>query len=90
MKTFSLVKKSSFRPTMAQNFRKNIFFGLLIALAFSSTNCDVDIKVVLEQPITVPVSDVVATSLVLTFAPGEEGSPPHHHAGMSHCRITLK
>lgn len=66
---------------MSQQFQRKILFGLIIALAVGTSYSDVDIKVVLEQPLVTPGPDVVATSLVLTFPPGDEGTPPHHHAG---------
>lgn len=62
-------------------FLKNILFGFILTLAFGSSLSDLDIKVVLQQPLVTPSPDVVATALVLTFSPGDEGSPPHFHSG---------
>lgn len=61
--------------------QRKILFGLIITLAFGTSFSDTDIKKVLEQPLVTPFPDVVATSLVLTFAPGDEGTPPHYHPG---------
>lgn len=67
---------------MSQQFERNIFFGFIITLAVvGSSFSDLAIKVVLEQPLKTPSPDVVATSLILSFTPGDEGSLPHHHAG---------
>ncbi len=65
---------------MTRQLKKSILFGFIITLAVGSSFC-LDLKVVLEQPLVVRTPDVVATSLVLTFPPGDEGSPPHHHSG---------
>lgn len=67
---------------MSQQFERNILFGIIITFAVvGSSFSNLDIKVVLEQPLVTPAPDVVVTSLVLTFTPGDEGSPPHYHAG---------
>lgn len=66
---------------MAQQFIRNLLCGITILAITGSSLSDLDIKVVLEQPLLTPSPNVVATSLVLTFTPGDEGSPPHYHAG---------
>lgn len=67
---------------MSQQFERNIFFGFIITLAVvGSSFSDLSLKVVLEQPLQTPSPDVVATSLILSFTPGDEGSLPHYHAG---------
>ncbi|XP_037031511.1 uncharacterized protein LOC119071017 [Bradysia coprophila] len=61
-------------------FQRNILLGLITLTVVASTY-SLDIKTVLEQPLLVPTPKVVATSLVLTFPPGDEGTPPHFHPG---------
>lgn len=67
-------------PKMGQQFQRNVFFGFIITLAVGSS-LSMDLKVVLEQPLISSSPDVVATSLILDFPPGDEGSPPHTHSG---------
>lgn len=67
-------------PKMGQQFPRNVFFGLIMTLAVGSS-FSMDITVVLEQPLKSSSPDVVATSLILDFPPGDEGSPPHTHSG---------
>ncbi|XP_037031508.1 uncharacterized protein LOC119071015 [Bradysia coprophila] len=60
--------------------QKNVLLGL-IALAVASSVYGEDIKKVLEQPLVIPAPNVVVTSMVITFPPGDEGSAPHYHSG---------
>ncbi|KAG4068601.1 hypothetical protein HA402_004942 [Bradysia odoriphaga] len=60
--------------------QKNVLLGL-ITLAIASSVSGLDIKKVLEQPLAIPTPNVVVTSMVVTFPPGAEGSPPHYHPG---------
>ncbi|KAJ6629953.1 hypothetical protein Bhyg_15782, partial [Pseudolycoriella hygida] len=74
-------ENSVFMQRLRRKMSQTILFGLILSLAVGLSLCSLDIKVVLEQPIVTPFPDVVATSLVLTFSPGDEGSPPHYHSG---------
>lgn len=67
---------------MPRQFVKHILFGFTIILAITDSPVSgIDLKVVLEQPLLSPSPNVVATSLILNFPPGDEGSPPHYHSG---------
>lgn len=66
---------------MAQKLLRNVLCGFIITLAVGSSSSELDIKVVLEQPLVTPSPNIVATSLVLSFTPGDEGSLPHYHSG---------
>lgn len=66
---------------MGQQFLRNILFGLVITLAVDSAFSEMSLKIVLEQPLLTPGPNIVATSLILNFPPGDEGIPPHHHSG---------
>lgn len=67
---------------MSLKLVKNILFGFTITLAMNGASLsEMDLKIVLQQALDVPGPDVVAASLVLTFPPGNEGSPPHYHSG---------
>lgn len=67
---------------MSLQFVKNILFGSTIILAINGSSLsEMGLKTVLQQPLVTPCPDVVATSLVLTFPPGNEGTPPHYHSG---------
>lgn len=65
---------------MAQQFVRNVLLGL-IALTVASSINGLDIKTVSEQPLVVPVQNVVVTTLLLQFPAGDEGTPPHKHSG---------
>jgi len=58
------------------------FLILCIALIGTPIFADeMGLEIILNQAMEAPSPDVVATSLILTFLPGNPGSPAHHHPG---------
>jgi len=67
------------------NKNLNFLLGLSIILVVISPslaeNSNSTLDVILSQPFTSPVPNLVATMVVLTFPPGDPGSDPHYHSG---------
>lgn len=77
---FFIQLRITFTKRMSQQIQTNILLGLMTLAIVSFVN-GLDVKTILQQTLQVPATNLVATTVVVTFPPGDEGSTPHHHSG---------